>query len=139
VDPRCGARAGARAARAGDRHGPLGPAGQRLPGGRGRRRPRRGRLPPQRAALLVRNLAANRDRFAPLRALAAEKEITPAQLALAWLLAQGDDVVPIPGSRTPAHIDENLAAAGVELSPQDLERLDELAPAGAAAGASLLG
>jgi aryl-alcohol dehydrogenase-like predicted oxidoreductase len=85
------------------------------------------------------NLAANRDRFAPLRTLAADKGITPAQLALAWLLAQGDDVVPIPGSRTPAHIDENLAAAAVELSPADLRRLDELAPAGAAAGASLLG
>jgi len=71
--------------------------------------------------------------------MAAEKDITPAQLALAWLLAQGDDVVPIPGSRTPPHIDENLAAAGVELTRNDLERLDALAPAGAAAGASLLG
>ncbi|CAA9489988.1 MAG: Oxidoreductase, aldo/keto reductase family [uncultured Solirubrobacteraceae bacterium] len=71
--------------------------------------------------------------------MAAEKEITPAQLALAWLLAQGDDVVPIPGSRTPGHIDENLAAAEVALTPEDLRRLDELAPAGAAAGASLMG
>ncbi len=84
------------------------------------------------------NLARNRDRFAPLRGLAAELGITPAQLALAWLLARGEDVVPIPGTRTPAHVDENLAAAGVRLDPGVLARIEELAPAGAAAGASLL-
>jgi aryl-alcohol dehydrogenase-like predicted oxidoreductase len=84
------------------------------------------------------NLAANRDRYAPLRELAAELGLTPAQLALAWLLHQGDDVVPIPGTRTPAHLDENLAAADVSLDPGTLARIDELAPAGAAAGASLL-
>lgn len=82
------------------------------------------------------NLAANRDRYAPLRGLAGELDITPAQLALAWLLAQ--DVVPIPGTRTPAHLDENLAAADVVLSDEVLARIDELAPAGAAAGAALL-
>jgi aryl-alcohol dehydrogenase-like predicted oxidoreductase len=84
------------------------------------------------------NLAANRDRYAPLRELAGELRITPAQLALAWLLHRGDDIVPIPGTRTPAHLDENLAAADVRLDPAVLARIDELAPAGAAAGAALL-
>jgi aryl-alcohol dehydrogenase-like predicted oxidoreductase len=84
------------------------------------------------------NLARNRDRYAPLRGLAGELGITPAQLALAWLLAQGDDIVPIPGTRTPAHLDENLAAAGIELDAASLARIDRLAPPGAAAGAALL-
>jgi aryl-alcohol dehydrogenase-like predicted oxidoreductase len=84
------------------------------------------------------NLARNRDRYAPLRGLAGELRISPAQLALAWLLAQDDHIVPIPGTRTPAHLDENLAAADIELDSRTLERIDELAPAGAAAGASLL-
>jgi aryl-alcohol dehydrogenase-like predicted oxidoreductase len=82
------------------------------------------------------NLAANVDRYAPLRGLATELGVTPAQLALAWLLAQ--DAVPIPGTRTPAHLDENLAAADVVLSDDVLARIDELAPAGAAAGSALL-
>jgi aryl-alcohol dehydrogenase-like predicted oxidoreductase len=84
------------------------------------------------------NLAANRDRYAPLRGLAAELGITPAQLALAWLLHQGEQIVPIPGTRTPAHLDENLAAAEIELDAATLARIDELAPAGAAAGSALL-
>ena len=84
------------------------------------------------------NLAVNRDRFAPLRSLADELEITPAQLALAWLLHQADDIVPIPGTRTPEHLDENLAAADVGLDADALARIEELAPAGAAAGAALL-
>jgi aryl-alcohol dehydrogenase-like predicted oxidoreductase len=84
------------------------------------------------------NLSANRDRYAPLRGLAKELGITPAQLALAWLLHQGDDIVPIPGTRTPDHLDENLAAADVVLDDATLARIDELAPAGAAAGRALL-
>jgi aryl-alcohol dehydrogenase-like predicted oxidoreductase len=84
------------------------------------------------------NLRRNADRFAPLRTLAEELAITPAQLALAWLLHQGEDVVPIPGSRSPAHIDENLDAAEIQLSPDVLQRIDELVPAGAAAGEPLL-
>ena len=84
------------------------------------------------------NLSANRDRFAPLRSLASELELTPAQLALAWLLHQAPDLVPIPGTRTPSHLDENLAAAEVVLDQATLARIEELAPAGAAAGASLL-
>jgi len=82
------------------------------------------------------NLAANADRFAPLRGLAAELGITPAQLSLAWLLEQG--AVPIPSTRSAAHLDENLAAAQVELSEDALARIDAIAPAGAAAGSALL-
>jgi aryl-alcohol dehydrogenase-like predicted oxidoreductase len=84
------------------------------------------------------NLAANRDRYAPLRGLAGELRITPAQLALAWLLHQGADIVPIPSTRTPAHLDENLAAAHVALGAATLARIDAIAPAGAAAGSALL-
>jgi aryl-alcohol dehydrogenase-like predicted oxidoreductase len=84
------------------------------------------------------NLAANRDRFAPLRELATELDLTPAQLALAWLLHQAPDIVPIPGTRTPSHLDENLAAADVTLDANTLVRIEELAPAGAAAGSALL-
>ncbi|MGW3355426.1 aldo/keto reductase [Streptomyces bungoensis] len=71
------------------------------------------------------NLKANHDRYAPLRGIAADLGLTPAQLALAWLLHQDEHVVPIPGSRTPAHIAENLAAARVHLHPDTLARIDE--------------
>jgi aryl-alcohol dehydrogenase-like predicted oxidoreductase len=84
------------------------------------------------------NLAANRDRFAPLREIAGELDITPAQLALAWILAQGADIVPIPSTRTPSHLDENLAASEIELSADVLRRIDAVAPVGAAAGSALL-
>jgi aryl-alcohol dehydrogenase-like predicted oxidoreductase len=84
------------------------------------------------------NLGRNIDRFAPLRALADELAVTPAQLALAWLLHRGQDIVPIPGSRSPAHIDENLEAADIRLSAEVLERIDSLAPAGLAVGPALL-
>ncbi|MEV4580112.1 aldo/keto reductase [Nonomuraea jabiensis] len=70
------------------------------------------------------NLAGNNDRYAPIRALAAQLGITPAQLALAWLLHQDEHVVTIPGSRTPAHIEENLAAADLTLHPDTLARID---------------
>ncbi|GAA0677926.1 aldo/keto reductase [Kitasatospora atroaurantiaca] len=80
------------------------------------------------------NLKANNDRYAPLRGIAADLGLTPGQLALAWLLHQDEHVVPIPGSRTPAHIADNLAAARVELHPETLERiteaLDRFAPVG---------
>ncbi|HZG06415.1 MAG TPA: aldo/keto reductase [Streptomyces sp.] len=71
------------------------------------------------------NLQANNDRYAPLRGIAADLGLTPGQLALAWLLHQDEHVVPIPGSRTPAHIAENLQAARVELHPDTLDRVDE--------------
>ncbi|WP_346959893.1 aldo/keto reductase [uncultured Arthrobacter sp.] len=67
--------------------------------------------------------------------LATEKGCTPAQLALAWLLAQGEHIVPIPGTKKRERLRENLGAVDVELSAGDLARLDELAPAGVAAGA----
>ncbi|MGI5286019.1 aldo/keto reductase [Nonomuraea polychroma] len=71
------------------------------------------------------NLAANNDRYAPIRALAEQLGITPAQLALAWLLHQDEHVATIPGSRTPSHIEENLAAADLTLHPDTLARIDE--------------
>ena len=84
------------------------------------------------------NLKANADRFAPLMKLAGDLGITPAQLALAWLLHQGEDVVPIPGSRKPERVSENAAAADVKLSAEVLKQIDELAPAGKAPGATLV-
>jgi aryl-alcohol dehydrogenase-like predicted oxidoreductase len=66
--------------------------------------------------------------------MAAEKSCTPAQLALAWVLAQGDDVVPIPGTTRRKNFDENLAALDIRLTPGDLARIEELAPRGIAAG-----
>lgn len=84
------------------------------------------------------NLAANRERFAPLVGVARELRITPAQLAIAWLLHQDPSIVPIPGTRRPERVDENVAAADVVLSPEVLARIDRIAPAGAAAGATFL-
>ena len=66
--------------------------------------------------------------------IAAEKDVTPSQLALAWLLRQGDDIVPIPGTKRRRYLEENLAAADIELGGDDLARLEEAAPRGAAAG-----
>jgi aryl-alcohol dehydrogenase-like predicted oxidoreductase len=64
-----------------------------------------------------------------VRAVAADAGATPAQIALAWLLAQGDDIAPIPGTRRVARVEENTAADGIELSPGQLERLNNLTPA----------
>ncbi|MPQ99877.1 aldo/keto reductase [Modestobacter sp. I12A-02628] len=69
-----------------------------------------------------------------VRALAGEKGVAPGQLALAWVLAQGSDVVPIPGTKRRAYLDENTAALAVELSAADLARLAEIAPPGVAEG-----
>jgi aryl-alcohol dehydrogenase-like predicted oxidoreductase len=66
--------------------------------------------------------------------MAREKGCTTAQLALAWVLAQGEDVVPIPGTKRIKYLDENIAALDVKLSDEDLRRLDEILPPGAAAG-----
>ena len=84
------------------------------------------------------NLNINRDRFAPLMELAKDFRITPAQLALAWLLHQGEDIIPIPGTRKTDRLDENAASANVKLDAETLEQIDELAPAGLAEGATLL-
>ena len=83
-------------------------------------------------------LRTNLDRFAPLLALARELGVTPAQLALAWLLHQGDDVFPIPGTRWPERVDENAAAASVRLDRETLQRIDRLARLGLAEGATLI-
>ena len=64
-----------------------------------------------------------------VQAVAADAGATPAQIALAWLLAQGDDIAPIPGTRRVARVEENTAADGIELSPDQLERLNNLTPA----------
>jgi aryl-alcohol dehydrogenase-like predicted oxidoreductase len=60
--------------------------------------------------------------------------VTPAQLALAWVLAQGDDLVVIPGTKRRVYLEQNMAATEIVLTPDELRRLDELAPAGVAAG-----
>ena len=75
------------------------------------------------------NLDANLKLVAKLKEIAAEKEITAAQLAIAWVLAQGDDVVPIPGTRRRTYLEQNAAAAAVELSDEDLARIEAELPA----------
>jgi aryl-alcohol dehydrogenase-like predicted oxidoreductase len=62
------------------------------------------------------------------------KGCTPAQLALAWVLAQGEDIVPIPGTKRRSYLEDNVGAIDVELTPDDLRELDQIAPKGAAAG-----
>src|SRR3954463_16692888 len=74
------------------------------------------------------NLEANMRIVAKLREIAEEKDITPAQLALAWVLAQGEDIVPIPGTKRRKYLEENAAAADIELSPEDLSRIDAELP-----------
>jgi len=69
-----------------------------------------------------------------IEALAGERGCTPAQLALAWVLAQGEDLVPIPGTKKRAYLDQNLGALEVALSAEDLRRLDQVAPRGVTAG-----
>ena len=80
------------------------------------------------------NFQRNLDLVARVREIADEKGCTPGQLALAWVMRQGEDVVPIPGTKHVRYLEENVAALDVELSEDDLERLDQVAPIGAAAG-----
>jgi aryl-alcohol dehydrogenase-like predicted oxidoreductase len=80
------------------------------------------------------NLDKNVEIANRLEAIAKEKSCTPAQLVLAWVLAQGKDVVAIPGTKRKARLDENLAALNVKLSPEDLRTISDAAPVGAAAG-----
>ena len=80
------------------------------------------------------NFRRNRELVERLEALAAEKGVTPAQLALAWVLHQGDDIVPIPGTKHRTYLQENVAAVEIELSEEDLARIDEAAPRGVTAG-----
>jgi aryl-alcohol dehydrogenase-like predicted oxidoreductase len=81
------------------------------------------------------NFTRNLDLVEEVRRLAADKGCTAGQLALAWVLAQGDDVVPIPGTKRVSYLEENAAASFVELTPDDLARLEKIAPPGVAAGA----
>ncbi|MBD0318764.1 MAG: aldo/keto reductase [Gemmatimonadetes bacterium] len=80
------------------------------------------------------NFARNLELVERIGEMARAKGCTPAQLALAWVLAQGEDMVPIPGTKRRTYLEENLAALAVELTADDLARIDEIAPEGAAAG-----
>jgi aryl-alcohol dehydrogenase-like predicted oxidoreductase len=80
------------------------------------------------------NFRKNLELVERVKEIAEEKGVTPGQLALAWVMAQGEDIVPIPGTTTIRHLEENVAAADIELTPEDLRRIDEVAPHGVAAG-----
>src|SRR5436190_2779071 len=80
------------------------------------------------------NFQKNLELVERVKEIADEKGVTPGQLALAWVLAQGEDIVPIPGTTKVKNLEENVAAADVELSGDDLRRLDEAAPKGVTAG-----
>lgn len=77
------------------------------------------------------NFQKNLDLVARVEALAKEKGSTPGQLALAWLLAKGQDIIPIPGTKRRKYLEENAGALNVKLSERDLKRMDEVAPRGA--------
>jgi aryl-alcohol dehydrogenase-like predicted oxidoreductase len=81
------------------------------------------------------NFAKNLELVERVRAIAAEKSVPASQLALAWVLARGQDIVPIPGTTDRKHLEENVAAAEIALSAEDLQRIDAVAPKGVAAGA----
>jgi aryl-alcohol dehydrogenase-like predicted oxidoreductase len=80
------------------------------------------------------NFHKNLDLAAKVAEVAREKRCTPSQLALAWVLAQGEDIVPIPGTKHIKYLEDNVGALEVELTPEDLGRLEEVFPLGAAAG-----
>lgn len=80
------------------------------------------------------NFQKNLDLVRHIEEIAAAKGCTASQLALAWVLARGDDIVPIPGTKRRAYLEENIAAVKVELTPDDLARIEEIAPQGVAAG-----
>src|SRR3954471_24014173 len=80
------------------------------------------------------NFQRNLDLVARVREIAREKGCTPSQLALAWVLARGKDVLPIPGTKRIKYLEENVAAINVRLTPEDLARIDAIVPPGLAAG-----
>jgi aryl-alcohol dehydrogenase-like predicted oxidoreductase len=80
------------------------------------------------------NLERNLELVDRIAEIATEKNVTPTQLALAWVLAQGDDVVPIPGTTKASHLEQNLAALEIELTSDDLAQIDEAFPPGATHG-----
>jgi aryl-alcohol dehydrogenase-like predicted oxidoreductase len=81
------------------------------------------------------NFQRNLELAARVEDIAREKGVTPGQLALAWVLHQGDDIVPIPGTKRRSYLEENVAAVDVTLTDEDLARIDEVMPPGATAGA----
>lgn len=80
------------------------------------------------------NFQKNLDLVSKMKEIAAEKGCQPSQLALAWLLAQGDDIVPIPGTKRSQYLEENIGALTVQLTDTELARINEVAPRGVAAG-----
>jgi diketogulonate reductase-like aldo/keto reductase len=80
------------------------------------------------------NFQKNLDLVRHVEDVASRKGCTPAELVLAWLLHQGDDIVPIPGTKRVAYLEENVGALGVTLTARDLERIDAVFPKGVAAG-----
>jgi aryl-alcohol dehydrogenase-like predicted oxidoreductase len=80
------------------------------------------------------NLQRNLDLVAKVEEIAGEKGVTPGQLAIAWVLAQGDDIVPIPGTKRVKYLEQNAAAVDVELGEDDLQRIEAAFPKGATAG-----
>jgi aryl-alcohol dehydrogenase-like predicted oxidoreductase len=80
------------------------------------------------------NFGKNLELVDRVREIADEKDVTPGQLALAWLLHQSEDVVPIPGTKRRSYLEENAAASEIELTGDELARIDDAAPAGVAAG-----
>ncbi len=80
------------------------------------------------------NFDKNLELVERVNEIAAEKDVTPGQLALAWLLHRGDDIVPIPGTKRREYLEENVAATNIELTDEDLRRIEEVAPRDVAAG-----
>jgi len=80
------------------------------------------------------NIEGNLELIDRIAEIAREKNVTPAQLALAWVLAQGDDVVPIPGTTSISHLEQNLAALEIELTSEDMARIEKAFPSEAVAG-----
>jgi aryl-alcohol dehydrogenase-like predicted oxidoreductase len=80
------------------------------------------------------NFQKNLDLVAKIEEIARTKKCTAAQLALAWVLAQGDDIVPIPGTKRRKYLEQNLDAINIKLTLDDLARIDKVAPKGVAAG-----
>jgi aryl-alcohol dehydrogenase-like predicted oxidoreductase len=80
------------------------------------------------------NFARNLQLVEQVKTIAQAKGVTPSQLALAWLLAQGDDIVPIPGTKRRAYLEENISAAEIQLTPDELQQIEAVAPKGITAG-----
>jgi aryl-alcohol dehydrogenase-like predicted oxidoreductase len=80
------------------------------------------------------NFQKNLDLVKKIEEIAKEKHVTPGQLALAWVLAQGNDIIPIPGTKRIKYLEENIAAVNIKLSAEDLERINDVFPPGSASG-----